>query len=160
MADPDLRDALTQMMAQRRRVPAAAYDPQQLMAGALGQFPNSPGEIPFSGRQSSNVDVADPVGQITRTDMEHLSPGWNDFDFLHKVHGMNPAPVAEQALGAARPPKIPTNLATLLDTASGSQFPPPGSSSSFSGAVPPNWRSVGPTRPGLQLAPWNVDWSR
>ena len=118
--------------------------------------------VNFSGRQSTNVDVGDSNFRPDRTDMEHISPGWSDWDFLHKRHGMDQTPVAEQALGAVSQPKVPTNLATLLDPASGNPQMPlmPGSSSAFSGAVPQNWRSVGPTRPGLRLAPWNIDWSR
>jgi hypothetical protein len=118
-------------------------------------------DIAFSGRQSPNVEVGDSNFRPNRDDMEHISPGWSDFDFLHKRHGMNPTPVAEQALGAVTQPKVPTNLATLIDPASGNPQQPlmPGSSSAFSGAVPPNWQSVGPTRPGLQLAPWNIDWN-
>ena len=75
---------------------------------------------------------------------------------------MDQTPVAEQALGAVKQPKLPTNLATLIDPASGNLQMPllPGSSSAFSGAVPQNWQSVGLTRPGLRLAPWNIDWSR
>jgi len=140
-------------------------DPRQILAQIMRQSPVAqgapPSSIPISGRQSANVEVGDSNFRPDRIDMEHISPGWSDFDFLHKVHGMNQTPVAEQALGQVKQPKIPTNLATLIDQASGNPQQPliPGSSAAFSGTVPQNWQSVGQTRPGLKLAPWNIDWN-
>jgi len=144
-------------------------DGRALLARIMAAVPQGgTPNVAITGRQSGNVEVQPDAGQpITRTDMEHLSPGWNDFDFLHRVHGMNPTPVAEQALGAVRPPKLPTNLGTLQDSASAfsqpfDRNPAPPDASRFDFNAPPglNWGSVGATRPGLRLAPWNVDWSR
>ena len=141
-------------------------DPRQILAQIMRQSPLMRGQGVADvqlqpGRQSPNVEVGDSNFRPDRIDMEHISPGWSDFDFLHKRHGMDQTPVAEQALGQVSQPKIPTNLATLIDPASGNPQQPliPGSSAAFSGTVPQNWQSVGQTRPGLKLAPWNIDWN-
>jgi hypothetical protein len=144
-------------------------DPRQQLAQIMAALPRGgTPNVMLSGRQSPNVEVQPDAGQpITRTDIEHLSPGWNNFDFLHRVHGMNPTPVAEQALSTATPPKLPTNLRTMQDSASAyaqpfDSNPVPPDASRFDFNAPPglNWGSVGATRPGLRLAPWNVDWSQ